>query len=264
MSRSTLRTLLPFVAVVAATLAAAACGSQSGSLLGPSAGQSTATVSGTVDAGGVAASSSGRGAAASDSGIRVSVVGSGLSTMTDPSGRFVISGIPAGTVTLRFEAPGIDARLELGGLVPGQTLTVAVRISGGRATLAGQGPDDSPSPSPTPSPTPSPSPSPGKGHDGQEIEFTGSVESINPPDLTVAGRVVHTDGGTEISRDGHRIALADLSLNERVEVEGTSQADGSVLAREVQVKDKNDQGDDDDHGGGDDDGDDDDDGDGHK
>ena len=54
------------------------------------------------------------------SAVRVSVVGTDRSTTTDTQGRFALTGLSAGQVTLRFQATGVDARLSLGGLVEGQ------------------------------------------------------------------------------------------------------------------------------------------------
>lgn len=70
-----------------------------------------------------------------------------------------------------------------------------------------------------------------------EIEFKGRVDAVAPPDLTVSGVTVHTDGATEIKRNGRRIALTDLSAGETVKVEGTLLGDGTVLAREIEVDD---------------------------
>jgi hypothetical protein len=159
MSRSSLRTLLPFLAATSLILATAACGSKAGSLTGPSAIDTTATVSGTVETGAGATSSS-HGSPASAAGFRVSVMNTGLAATTDQSGRFVITGVPSGAVTLRFEGPGVDARLNISGLVPGQVLTIGVQVSGNQAVLTTSGADDSPNPSPTPSPSPSSSPEP--------------------------------------------------------------------------------------------------------
>ena len=232
--RSPLLLLLSFAIV----LASAACGSKATSPSGPSALDPTANINGTVQSGVSAASVSAAGHDAS--GIRVSVVGTAVSSTTDSSGRFVLSAIPTGqALTLRFEARGLDATLSLSGLVPGQTLSIVVQLSGGHAVLAGS--DDSPSPSPTPSPIASPSPSASpEPHDGHEddVEFKGSIEAINPPNLTVAGRLVQTDSSTEFKRQGDRIGLADLKVQDVVEVDGTAQADGSVLARKIQVESK--------------------------
>jgi len=130
-----------FFFAAAFPLLAAACGGGSTAVMGPETGPAQAssggaTIQGTVQTGAVAASSRGAVRALdSSSGIRVSVVGAGLSTVTDGSGRFTLSGVPSGRAELRFEAPGIDARLEIEGLVAGQTLTITVRLEGSGAVL---------------------------------------------------------------------------------------------------------------------------------
>ncbi len=72
--------------------------------------------------------------------------------------------------------------------------------------------------------------------EGDEVEFSGAIGMIAAPNLTVAGRTVVTDAETEIERDDAKIGVADLHVGDVVEVEGTLQADGSVLAREIQVQ----------------------------
>ena len=72
--------------------------------------------------------------------------------------------------------------------------------------------------------------------DEDEAEFSGAIEAIAAPNLTVAGRKVVTDAQTEIERDDAKITLADLHVGDVVAVEGTPQADGSVLAREIEVR----------------------------
>ena len=51
-------------------------------------------------------------------GIKVSVTGTSLATMTDSSGKFVLTGVPAGPVELHFEGPGANARLTISGPTP--------------------------------------------------------------------------------------------------------------------------------------------------
>jgi uncharacterized protein DUF5666 len=203
--------------------------------MGPTGLNTTASISGTVQSGVSAAGVSI--ARHNASGIRVTVIGTGASSTTDSNGRFVLTDIQAGKpVSLRFEAPGIDAVLALGGLVAGQTLTITVTLSHDHATL--DDPDDSPSPSPSPSPNPNPMPSPSPSphdHDG-EVEFKGAIESISAPNLMVAGRLVQTDANTKIKRHDNRIGLADLKVQDVVEVEGTTQTDGSVLAQKITVE----------------------------
>lgn len=245
---------------VALAVGAAGCGSKAASPLSPSpADAATATIQGTVDTGGGAGSSS-LGASSNTSGnLRVSVVGTGVSTTTDSSGRFTLSGIPGGAVTLRFEGPGVDARLEISGLQPGQVLTITVHVSGSNASLT-------PGSESSPSPSPSPSPGPGDDDDESEVEFTGVVESITPPSLVVAGRLVLTDANTDFKGKGSIHALEDLSVGDTVEVEAVLNADGSLLAREIKRKetagDDDDDSDDDSDEDSDDDSDDDNDSDG--
>src|SRR5262249_7941520 len=87
----------------------------------------------------------------------------------------------------------------------------------------------------TPSATPSAQPA------GKRVEFNGTVESITPPTLTVSGRPVVTNADTKIKRSGNPITLADLKVGDQVEVEGTQQADGSVLASKIKFEDDDNQ-----------------------
>lgn len=263
MGRITRSACLPLLSVLL-VLGSAACGSssKSSSLLTPSALETTATISGSVEGGATSSSVSSQ-SHHSSAGLRVSILGTGVSTTTDGSGRFTLSGVPAGqVVTLRFEGPGIDARVEIGGLTPGQVLHVTIQVSGSSAHVVGVGSDDpspSPTPSPTanPSPTPSPSPSP-DDHGENEAEFKGTIESISAPNLTVAGRLVVTDASTRIKSHGDTIPFSTLAVGNVVEVEGQTLADGSVLAQQISLEDSGDDGDDngDDNGGDDNGGDD--------
>jgi len=224
-------------------LAALAAGCAGSMPAGPSAsapGTPGAVVQGTVA--GLGAASQGLLRASSAARLRVSVVGTSLATTTDGSGRFVLAGVPAGTVTLRFEGDGgIDARLQISGLADGQVITIVVRVAGHEASLLDDSPSSSPSPSPTPRPSPSatprPSPSPEDDENEGEVEFKGAVQSVTPPDLRVAGRTVHTDGNTRIQRKDQRIGLADVKVGATVEVQGVRRADGSVLAKKIKVED---------------------------
>jgi hypothetical protein len=143
-------------------------------------------------------------------GINVTLVGSTLSTTTDSSGRFVLQGVAAGNAVLRFQGKGVDATVGLSGLVEGQTLTITVQVSGSQAELV--------------SPT------------GEEVDLSGTVESVTPPSLKVSGRTIVTNAATKIKRGDQTIALASLKVGDKVEVEGTSQPDGRVLASKIKVE----------------------------
>ena len=209
------RVLLCLISVVFAG-ALAACGGSS-SVTGPEAAApaSSATITGTV----VSAAASGPGAggvsALSRSGeIRVSVSGTGIETTTDDDGRFTLSGVtPGGRIELRFEGPGIDARLEIEGLVAGQTLTITVSVSGSAASML----DD-------------------------EVEFRGFVDSVGLDSLVVDGRTVRVVAGTTevLGRQNQPIPLSDIVVGSFVEVEGWPQSDGSVLAEKIKLEDDDD------------------------
>ena len=156
------------------------------------------TVLGAAAAGDVSASSLGT--------IRVTVVGTSLQAMTDGSGNFTLNGVPPGTVELRFQGSGVDARLTIDGLSDGQTLTLTVRVDGNNASRVGD--DD------------------GDDDDEQgEVEFNGTVTLLNP--LTIGGRRVTTNSATRFLGDHNDPVPSSqvLIVGNRVEVEGRQQAD---------------------------------------
>jgi len=81
-----------------------------------------------------------------------------------------------------------------------------------------------------------------------QVDFSGHIDSISPPALVVSGRKVVTNSSTRIRRGDKTVTLADLKVGDKVEVEGASQPDGSVLANKIKVDD----GGDDEHDDGDD------------
>jgi hypothetical protein len=207
---------VPIVPSLAVLLFASGCGS---SMSPTDASSSGATIRGTVNAGVSSAAAPGVTAlSGSRKGIRVMVVGTDMQTTTDSQGRFVLQGLPDGSATLRFKGDGLDATLRIDGLAAGQVVTITVDLNGSRATLVDREDDE----------------------DEDEAEVTGRIESITPPSLRVSGRVVVTNSSTRIERDDDRIALTDLRLGERVEVEGSRQADGSILARKIEAEEEED------------------------
>jgi len=100
----------------------------------------------------------------------VSVVGRTGSTTTDGSGRFTLRDLPTGRSELRFEGSGINARLEIGDLGEGQTVTIEVQIEGRKATLARS--DDR----------------------GGETSLRGRIDGLTGSELQLGGRRVVADG----------------------------------------------------------------------
>ena len=209
---------------VGVTALAAGCGSGAGSPGGPSgtAAQPTgsavsggATLRGTVETGVAGASlTTGVHALSGMSGVRVSVVGGTAATTTDDAGQFELRGVAPGRVQLRFEASGIDDRLEIENLAEGQSLTISVHLSSAGAFLSDT--DDH----------------------RNEASLRGRVDVLDGTRLRVAGRVVQTDGLTQIlGRGDVRITLAGVRVGDTVEVEGANQADGSLYARKLKLED---------------------------
>lgn len=178
-----------------------------------------ATIQGTVNPGAAAASEGVRALSGAGANIRVTVVGTSLSVTTDASGRFTIEGVPAGSVELRFQGSGMDATLRIDGLADGQVVTITVEVRGSQATLVG-------------APTRQ-----------QRMEVTGEIQSLSPPQFRVSGLTFVTDASTRFKGSGRVLALGDLRVGDRVEVEALQRTDGSLLALEIERKNRDDDDD---------------------
>lgn len=197
------RVVCLFLAGLAVALAAAGCGG-SAAVTGPEAAEGpaagAAVVQGTVTGAG--------------SGLQVGVVGTPLLTEVDDEGQFVLSGVPAGTATLRFEGAGVDARLSVPGVQDGLVTSIAVRLSGGSAQLTG-----------TPNCTPT-----------AEAAFSGVLEQVSGTQLVVGGRRVDASQVKKVWRDGRRIQISELRVGEKLKVWGTVRGDGVVVAEEIEAR----------------------------
>ena len=68
------------------------------------------------------------------------------------------------------------------------------------------------------------------------MEFKGKVEAVAAAEIKVSGVTVVVDANTKIEGRG-QAALAEITIGETVKVEGTLQANGSVVAREIKRSD---------------------------
>jgi hypothetical protein len=209
------------LAGLALGLAAAGCGSSS-SVTGPEEKETpvvtlgAAVLQGTVVGDGFTASSTaGFTALSEDSGWTVRVEGTALSTTVDDEGEFILSRVPAGTITLVFEGPGGTAQLTVSGLVDGQVLGLKVHLSGGTATVASQEPC-----------TPT-----------KETKLSGKLDSMTGTQLVVGGRPVDASQNRKVWRGWSRIKLDQLDVGEKVKVWGTLRGDGVIVSEEIEALD---------------------------
>lgn len=73
---------------------------------------------------------------------------------------------------------------------------------------------------------------------GPEVKVTGHVERIDPPDLIVSGRLVHTNSGTAFLGLGDPRSLADIQVGYQVTATGPEADDRSLLATKIRVEAK--------------------------
>jgi hypothetical protein len=119
--------------------------------------------------------------------------------------------------TLAFSDLKVGQSVEIHGTMQGSTVTAD------RVNI-----EDNVEPAPRPEPQPEP----------QEDEFTGSITALGGGcpalTMTVAGRSVVTNSATEFKKT----SCAAIAMGNSVQVKGTAQAGGSILASRVQAEDK--------------------------
>jgi hypothetical protein len=71
-----------------------------------------------------------------------------------------------------------------------------------------------------------------------ESKITGRVDQIDPPDLMVAGRLVHTNSATSFLGVGDPRSLSDLAVGYQVTVTGPEGDERSILATKIRVEAK--------------------------
>jgi hypothetical protein len=152
-------------------------------------------------------------------GLNVAVVGTALNTAVDATGRFTLTGVPAGDVQLHFTGGGVDAVVPVGSVQPAQTITIVVTLTGAGGQVESEVRD---------------------GAGEQELE--GRVEALPPTvpsgTLRVAGRTVTTDGSTRIRQADVARSFADLQINQRVHVRGHASG-ADLLASLIEIQSTN-------------------------
>jgi hypothetical protein len=139
-----------------------------------------ATITGQVSSGATAGpAGSGLASSRATPVSTIGVVGTSLTTTADPSGRFTLTGVPAGAAQLHFTGPGTDARLPIGEVRTGDTVTLMVAVNGTAATVL------SDSRTPTGAATPI---------NGVVRNLTGSIDQF---EFTIDGQRIRGDRVTE-------------------------------------------------------------------
>jgi hypothetical protein len=155
--------------------------------------------------------SPGFGAESGAGGWLVSVAGTSSSSPLDQDGRFVLTGVPAGSVTLKIEGPDVSTQLTRSGLVDGQVMSVEIQVTGGSAQLAG----------------------PPKCTPNAETYFSGTLDQVAGGQLVVGGRKVDAGTVAKVWRGERRIQLSELEQGEKVKVWGPLRGDAVVVAEEI-------------------------------
>jgi hypothetical protein len=196
---------LAFAALVAASVAAAGCGSGGAdlspvsptSVASPSSG---ATITGRVNGGsGLASSTLG-----ASGPMTVSVVGSGQSASVDTVGRFTLTGVPPGSVQLQFTGPGVNATVAVT-VAQNEQVQIAVTVNGSGATVESQ------------------------QHTGSDrkSEIEGRITTLDATarTLRVSGALVAVVPTTVIRHGGTTFQFTDLAVGDQVHVRASMVGD---------------------------------------
>ena len=134
--------------------------------------------------------------------IVVSVPGTSLSTTVDGVGRFKLTGVPSGTVELKFSGNGMQGSIVLTGVTDADQVDVAVTLSPTGAALQTQERDT-----------------------GGEVQLEGRIAALNPGGtantLLVDATTVSVPTTAIIRHGDIDIAFAELKVGDRVHVKGT-------------------------------------------
>jgi len=219
-------------------LFATACGQASFSPTSPSggAGDVQATTNGALISGTVngmsqrSTSPSDVATAAATTPVTVTVVGTNISTTIDGSGRFNLTGVPAGDVQLKFAGAGLDATLTLRGVKAGDRIEITVRVTDSSVRIEAErrqprgGDDDDDDDDDD-----------DNDRDGDEIKGLVSGLTGTCPDITFTLNNVSVKATSATRYEDGTCARVRNSL--RLEVHGRRQADGSMQAARIELDD---------------------------
>jgi len=149
---------------------------------------------------------------ASMAGMTVSVAGTALVAPVDSSGRFSLTAVPSGDIELRFSGGTVDTSLAIAGVTDRDQIQLAVTVDGAASTVTSSQLTSS-----------------------DRIEVKGAIANLSGacPDLTftVNGFQAVTNASTRFED----APCSGVQTGTKVEVKGTRQANGSILAQKVDV-----------------------------
>jgi uncharacterized protein DUF5666 len=174
----------------------------------------SATINGTL----AGATSAGQFSAQAVMTITITVTGTGVSATASPGGTFVLNGVPAGNVELRFTGPGVDARSNVADVAEGEQIRIVVTVQGSNAAVNVTDRN--------------------KPDNGKEIEGLITAINLAARTLVVNGTTISVPTDSIIRHGNTALTLNQLKTGQRVHVKGT--VSGSmVVASEVKLQDEN-------------------------
>lgn len=153
---------------------------------------------------------------ASPTTVTVTIVGTDITTAVDGQGNFQLTGVPPGDVTLKFTRSGASAVITLSGVAIGDRIHIVVTLNGTVARIDDEDRDHDDD---------------GEEEDDNEIKGLVSGLSGTCPALTFTVNSVKV---TTNSATTFEDPCAQIANGRRVEVEGTRQPDGSIVATEIE------------------------------
>jgi hypothetical protein len=150
--------------------------------------------------------------------LTVTINGTNITSNVDGNGNFQLTGVPPGDVTLKFTGAGVNASITLTNVPATAQINITVTLNGNSAKLEDRQDEND------------------DDNDKNEADLEGVVSNKTNdacPNLTftVQSTTVKTNSSTKF--DGQ---CSQIANGTKVEVEGTRQADKSVLATEVEIK----------------------------
>ena len=216
------KNVIAFIALIATTVGAAACGAPSPAAPSQFSSSSTstntsvtagATINGSITGpalSAVAMTGSGFATLNGPGSLLVGIVGTTITTSVKPNGTFVLTDVPPGDIQLRFSGPGTDALLTVTGVAGGDELLMTVQVSGSTATLQELSRKDK----------------------VNKVEVEGAVISGTCASFIVGATTIITDAATQFSKG----TCASVIPGAIVQVKGATQLDGTVRATDVKFK----------------------------